>query len=76
MSLSVEMSGEDVANLSAATGNHDAETCCHGRRLYERMITHTLFCEPATCGSQLRASPPLNPRQTVFEAAATADTPA
>ena len=43
VSLSVEMSGEDVANLSAATGNHDAETCCHGRRLHERMIAHTFI---------------------------------
>jgi hypothetical protein len=33
MSLSVKMSGEDVANLSTATGKNDTERCCHQWRL-------------------------------------------
>ncbi len=30
MSLSVEMSGENAANLPAATGKNDTQGCCHG----------------------------------------------
>lgn len=89
MSLSVKISGEDVANLSAATGKNDTEMGSHACGLFEGMILHTSFCESnwdsvrfknriqcnAKFGSQFQPSPPLNLQQISFEATATVDTP-
>ncbi len=38
MSLSVQISGQDVANLSTATRKNDTETSSHTCRLYEGML--------------------------------------
>jgi len=45
MSLSVKMSGENVADLSVATGKNDTEMGSHACGLYREMIFHASFCE-------------------------------
>jgi hypothetical protein len=45
MSLSVKMSGENVADLSVATGKNDTEMGSHACGLYGEMILHASFCE-------------------------------
>jgi hypothetical protein len=49
MSLSVKISGEDVANLSATAGENDTEMGFHTYRLYQAMVEFTLGLQYSRC---------------------------
>jgi hypothetical protein len=53
MSLRVEVSGEDVANLSVTTGKNDTETGFHTYRIYQATLEPVFVLPYCRCSWEL-----------------------